>query len=371
MPVTSQDQKLFVKSYFASSVEEAIAAARCDLGPDALLLNTREAPAEAQGLGEIEVIFGKPTPAGAPSEAPAPEAAGEMRREIQEIRAMLTRMGSGRNDRQRHSDMEDRLREAGVDAPLAAEIAEAAWRRASGDTVRSIRQYAIEPEPETLIEALREEIDGRFEVNPELGPVTALVGPPGAGKTSTLVKLAVAEGLARRRAVHFISADGYRIAAADQLRTFAGILGVPFQTVETTLALARAIEAVPENALILIDTPGFSEAALSDSAGELAEFLSSRQEIDTHLVLTASMRPVDTARIARRFDIFRPNRLLFSKMDETDRYGSIFCEAVRSGKPLSFFGSGQLIPEDLARADKATITSSLVLELPHVCQAVA
>jgi flagellar biosynthesis protein FlhF len=216
-----------------------------------------------------------------------------------------------------------------------------------------------------------EEIESRFETSSSLERTTALIGPPGSGKTTAIIKLAVSWGLARGRAVHLISADNYRIAAADQLRTYASILGVPFQSVETTGALARAIEAVPASALVLIDTPGYSEAALAESGGELADFLQRRQDIDTHLVLTASMRPSDLARIADRFRGFAPKRLLFSRMDETSCYAAVFCEAARSGCPLSFFANGQSIPEDLAPASKEPISASLVRELPQLIEAVA
>jgi len=92
-------------------------------------------------------------------------------------------------------------------------------------------------------------------VAPEIGRVTALIGPPGCGKTTTLVKLAVSQGLARGRAVRLISADTQRIGAAEQLRTYAAILGAPFEAVESAAALAQAIQSAPSSALVLIDTP--------------------------------------------------------------------------------------------------------------------
>src|SRR4051794_33631553 len=159
---------------------------------------------------------------------------------------------------------------------------------------------------------------------------------------------AVAQGLAAGRMVHLLSIDNYRIGGAQQLQAYAAILGVPFTAVDTPLALAGAIASAPPSALVLIDTPGYSAADLRDAGGGLAQFLSNRQDIDTHLVLTASMRAVDVARLARRFDVFRPAKLLFTHLDDTESYASIFCEAARSGRPLSFFCHGQQVPEDLA-----------------------
>ena len=112
---------------------------------------------------------------------------------------------------------------------------------------RSVRTIA-QPRPAAirtianLLPDAAEEISASFSVCPEIGRFTALVGPPGSGKTTTLVKLAITQGLARGRAVRLISADTSRIGGAEHLRAYAAILGVPFQAVESTAALAQALE---------------------------------------------------------------------------------------------------------------------------------
>jgi flagellar biosynthesis protein FlhF len=83
------------------------------------------------------------------------------------------------------------------------------------------------------------------------------------------------------------------------------------------------------------------------------------------------MRLKDLRRVADLFEAFRPTKLLFSHLDETDSTAAIFSEAARTGKPLSFFSTGQLVPEDLESASKSRVTESLVLELPQPCEAVA
>ena len=262
---------------------------------------------------------------------------------------------------------------AGVTRALAAEIDLAVQQRLRGrGPVRIGRPKsmpawsAVDLNRETLAE-----LESRFEVAPETGRITVLVGPPGAGKTSALVKLAVTRGLAAQRPVRLLSIDHYRIAAAEQLRTYAAILGVPFTLAETTVALAQAIDAAPPETLLLIDTPGYTAASLEESAQDLASFLRGRRDIDTHLVLTASMRQADLQRTVDLFQVFQPAKLLFTRLDETDSTGAMFCEAARTGKPLSFLSTGQVIPEDMEPATKARITSFLVRELPQALEAVA
>ena len=88
---------------------------------------------------------------------------------------------------------------------------------------------------------------------------------------------------------------------------------------------------------------------------KLGQFLATRPDVDTHLVLSASMKSADLTRMVDAFEILRPRRLLFTKLDETGSYGPIFNEAARTGKPLSFFTMGQRIPEDLEAASRGRL----------------
>ncbi|HZY73127.1 MAG TPA: hypothetical protein VFE22_08485, partial [Edaphobacter sp.] len=356
---------------------EAIDQAQQELGPDALLLNSREAPPEARHLGAFEVVFAGQLDEIAfpcPSAATPAKAPDDLRQSVDEIRQMIGKIAaSTRGMRAPYGPVELTLLDAGVGDELARDIDEAVQRRAGRRVVPNIsRSHQTVPlDPEMLTAELSAEILSRFEVSPEIGSITALVGPAGSGKTTTLIKLAVTQGLALGKPVRLISADTERIGAREQLRNFAAILGAPFQAVESVAALARAIDNCPSNSLILIDTPGYSRASLQESGQELSAFFSHRQEIDVHLALTASMRSSDLANAADRFAIFHPSKLLFTQVDETTSLAPAFCEAVRQQKPLSFFCAGQSIPEDIEPASKDRIVSSLVSQLPQALRAVA
>jgi flagellar biosynthesis protein FlhF len=365
-----------IKSYYSRTVEDAIASARQEMGPDAMLVNSRKAPPEVRHLGEYEVVFANVGPTGGPAEASLklPGEAGEafsgvaapqgerlstevaeLKRELEGMRRAITRTAYAPAQwvgvSQDVSDAYAALTAAEVSAELAREIAQAAGDRLNSNRLPPGRTVHRTDGP-AFQRALMEEVSSRFTADATLGRspaqprIVALVGPPGSGKTTTLVKLAVNYGLAARRPVLLLSMDTYRVAAADQLRSYAAILGVGFQLLETISALAQAIEENRGKELIFIDTPGLAYGDLEDSE-TLSHFLATRGDIDTHLVIPASMKAADLSRMVDAFEILRPRHLLFTKLDETGSYGPIFSEASRSGKSLSFFTAGQRIPEDL------------------------
>jgi flagellar biosynthesis protein FlhF len=367
-----------IKSFFSHTIEDAIAKARREWGPDAMLIQSRKAAREARHLGEYEVVFAD---GGAPSDTSAyasgsPEAGlssggdrlamevAALKQQLEKMRRTITRTVLAPSQWSESAPLLAEtfalLTAAEIPDELAREIVQGAAARA-GVSANS----RSSPAEQLWQAAIAEEIGSRCRVDASLGGgepkhrIAALIGPPGSGKTTTLVKLAVTYGLANRRSVLLLSADTYRIAAAEQLRSYAAILGVGFHLAETVSGLAQVIEENGAKDLILIDTPGLGFAELQDYA-PLARFLSTRTDIDRHLVLSSSMKSADLSRVTDSYEIFQPQRLLFTKLDETVASGGVISEAARTRKPLSFLATGQRIPEDLEAATLARLIAPIL-----------
>jgi flagellar biosynthesis protein FlhF len=360
-----------------------MAQAREELGADAALITSRPSPPEARYLGEYEVVFAAettdpapavpalaaPPPVAAPSarratpQAPPPEAEDALQSVLAELRGL--RQQILRHTALRASDgprwMASRpeaaeayaaLLAAEVDSELALGMLLAAHDRSQGAA------------PAAFAAALRVEMERMIPVDADLGAdgagMVALVGPPGAGKTATLAKLAVRFGVAKRRPVHFISLDTLRVAASEQLRTYASILGAGFDLVQSAGGLDHALREQRRRALVFIDTPGFTLRDLCDDSDDAVRSLAARDDIQKHLVLPAYMRAADLSRFSAAYAAFRPSRLLFTHLDQTETFGALLNEAVGSGLPLSFFGCGQQVPDDLEEASAAALAGRIL-----------
>jgi flagellar biosynthesis protein FlhF len=373
-----------LKSYFTNSIQDALEKARIELGPDAVLISSNRTGSDLKDLGSYEVVFGVPQPntqrspadsrltsAQGPSAATDPvlRELAELRKQIESVGQSMTRSALTRTTEQLRPELAHSLSHlinSGFSSEFAHEVIEAVSLRTQFPKERSHRMIRDHRElfaRDLLNAAVEEEIASRFDVQSSLGPQSdeatpvMFVGPPGSGKTSSLIKLGLRCGLKEKRPVHLLSLDTLRIGGSEQLNTYARITGIGFQALADSSILPGAISSTPDKRWTLIDTPGFS-AAEEDQLEDLARLVRDLP-IEVHLVIPAYVSLAIAQRIFQRFAKLRPGKLLITHVDAVEGTAGLIELAAKSGLPVSFFGTGQQVPEDIKQASKAALLEGL------------
>ncbi len=189
--------------------------------------------------------------------------------------------------------------------------------------------------------------------------IQVFVGPTGSGKTTTIAKLAAYFSLEKQKKVSLITADTYRIAAVEQLRSFADIVGIDLQVIFSADEAQEALEACQDSDIILIDTAGRSQKN-REHMDDLGHLLASISPDVVHLVLSAGVKESDLRDMINRYRKFGVNRLVFSKLDETLRLGNVFNVVDECRIPASYFTFGQSVPDDIETAQSALFVKRLL-----------
>ncbi len=203
----------------------------------------------------------------------------------------------------------------------------------------------------TLEEVLAAEIkcSGPLRMKKGSPRIVALVGPTGVGKTTTIAKLAAVHALQKKVRVGLVTIDNFRVGAVEQLKNYALIMGVPLAVAATPEELDQVLTSFSDKELILIDTPGRSPRDREQLA-ELKGFLETRFAIETHLCLAATTRDRELQETIERFGMLPVNRLLFTKLDESESFGCLVNMLMQHKQQLSYVTDGQRVPEDIAVA---------------------
>lgn len=254
-----------VRSYFADSVERAIQTARQALGSDAVLITSRRAAPESSSRGAYEVVFGTSAQAQA-SDSPAENQdlsreVALLRAQLDSIKLALEQNGAGSFPKAQPGirSVQLELAAAGLDDELIQSITNDVWNSRDRGTVPPGEQQP------SIRDAAIESIRKRIQFAPEFAPApgngmraVVFVGPPGAGKTTTLAKFAMRECLGRRLSVRILSLETHRVAAQEKLRSLAKIMGFGFTAANSMREFIEAMDEFRTKDVLLIDTPGFS-----------------------------------------------------------------------------------------------------------------
>lgn len=192
--------------------------------------------------------------------------------------------------------------------------------------------------------------------------VIFFVGPAGVGKTTTLAKIASKLKVEQGKKVAFMTADTYRIAAAEQLRTYANILDTSLTIIYSAEELNQGIEQLSDYDIILVDTAGFSHKNedLKEDVKNLIQSIDSKYNSEVYLVLSATTKYRDLLKIADVYKEISEYRIIFTKLDETTTYGNILNIKLYSGAEVSYITNGQNVPDDIELFNSQKIVKRLL-----------
>ena len=355
-----------LRRFKGRALPDVMRQVKAELGPNALILHTKTdrprgllrflhgsavevvaAVDQSHGVSPANAVprvpVDVPTPKAAVAPAPVgPSALDVLQTDIADLRRILLRFGGARGLPSPLVPLYAWLVEAGVDDALAFRLLDDVEVMDGGGVTFSI---------ETLTDAVEKRVASAIRVAgaslvPARGTI-ALVGPTGAGKTTTVAKLAVQSHL-QGRTPQVVSLDGLGPTTPAALEAIARVAGVPHQVastaaeVETTLGRSAA-------EVRLIDTPGLVRGDTA-SVTALASLLHHARVTEVHFVMPATMKADDALATLASFAPLKPNRLLVTKLDETTKFGSLLTVAATSGLPLSYVTTGRDVPDDIQAA---------------------
>ena len=352
---------MHIRTFRASSLQDALEEIRHQMGPDASVLHTRQVRDGWMGwLGRTYV------------EVTAGLKGSEALRNSDQVEPRIVPMTSLQDDRMvadfptdsssiplALQGYRDELISVGVDVPTADRWIGATLSFAGGlgESV-TVGVGTSVPWLEHLQRTIAREVRLGSPISTPPGDrrIVALVGPTGVGKTTTVAKLAAGFRLQAKRRVGLLTIDTFRIAAVQQLRAYADIMDLPMEVVEKPEQMRPALGRLGDVDLVLIDTAGRSPR--SDARIEqLVDFLRNAQPDETHLVLSSTSSASSIRSTLKGFAPVRPTAAILSKLDEAPQTAGILSALTSShdnaGLPLSYMTTGQQVPDDIdvAKAD--------------------
>ncbi|MDQ0227589.1 flagellar biosynthesis protein FlhF [Metabacillus niabensis] len=372
-----------VKKYIAPSMQEAMKKIRSEMGNDAVILNSKEVNTGGFfGLftkKKIEVIAAMDPDVPSqqkPSKKPAPfineqskmmvenpqvlkQPNDDLVMEIKELKNMLQSIPTTEQsnmypeplkeilEQMKNQEVHSRLRNE-----VMAKLLEFWYEQNGAATIQQLKEKQYE-----FFEAQLSELSfGGISYQKKYINV---IGPTGVGKTTTLAKLAAECVIEKRKKVAFITTDTFRIAAIDQLKTYAKILNVPIEVCYNLDDFKNAKEKLANYDYILIDTAGrnFLESQYVDDLQKIIDF---NDEMETFLVLAATAKPSDMLAVYEQFSVIPINKLIFTKLDETSTRGPLFDVMIRTKKGIAYTTHGQNVPDDIEMATKERIVEQIL-----------
>lgn len=270
----------------------------------------------------------------------------ELQNELAQMKAMLVQVVSKEKTPEDEMSLQQVLKQQEVESDIIDDVV----LQLPAEAILADKDTPLALDGLTKYLADNVQMADGLELKSRKRKIAALLGPTGVGKTTTLAKIAAQCVLEKGISTAFITADTYRISAVEQLKTYADILGLPIAIVYTPDELKEAIQKFRQKQLILIDTAGRSQHNRRQMA-ELKEFLAVNQNIEKYLVLSATTKNEDAKDIIDKFSVCKPDKVIFTKTDETKSLGIILNILRRKEMRLSYLTNGQSVPDDIVPAE--------------------
>lgn len=329
------------KTYRVKSMKEALELIRKELGPNASVLHSRKI-----GQGMLGWLTGERLEVVASNEAEVPSRFDSLADELEMVEQFLS--DSAGFDLQNPNPNPKKTQQP--DSPSI--------------NLNSTKTSPSEKKQSPISNGARM-FTGPFVISDRETHVIAVVGPTGVGKTTTLAKWAADLKLNRKLRVGLITVDTYRVAAIDQLQTYADILEIPLAVVSNSDEMVEAMAAMKSQVdVVLIDTAGQS---LRDSQRlhEIHSILRAIKIHETHLVISSTTHSKSLSRICQTFAQYEPKAIVLSKVDEATHLTDFLGELARFQIPLSFITNGQNVPDDIEVADESQLRNLLGSETQY------
>ncbi len=351
------------KKYTAKTIKDAIALVKEDIGAGAVILDTRKLPVEYGSpvgmnglLFEVTAVSGQETEHSEIFPMEKSYFPGSIRSELMSIKEMLYLLNkSGSIWGQVKMDpavisLYGLLIRKGIDESFVQQFLEKSGAfkddGCNGPDRLRVRTF------KEILKVIK--IRNPFKANNKKQVIASFFGPTGVGKTTTIAKLTANLCLHQKKRVGLISIDNYRVAAMEQLKTYARILGIPCFPAFNEKDMRFALSRLKEKDVILIDTAGRSHYD-TDHINELITLLGSDIPVERHLVLSVATNETEMEAAAKNFGRLGFQSYVFTKLDEARSRGVIINQIMKMKAPISFVANGQRVPEDIAAASKIGI----------------
>ncbi|MCQ6557901.1 flagellar biosynthesis protein FlhF [Paenibacillus mendelii] len=295
-----------------------------------------------------------------PVEKPGKMSEDELLNEIRDMKQWIVRMSKQQHAAQQPESiqaLQTRLDEQEVHGDITEKLITEVEARFEGQDAELVNRELVWT---AAAEILAEWLEGLEDEGIHRDTrVVHFVGPTGVGKTTSIAKLAAEQTLKAGKRVGFITSDTYRIAAVDQLRTYATILNVPLEVVFSPAEVTRAFHQLEDRELIFMDTAGRNfrnELYVS----EVNSLLQTKDRAETYLVLSLTGKFSDMSVVAEHFAKYGVQKVLYTKQDETHASGAVLNLALQQGMRPAYIAYGQTVPDDIAPFRKAAYVKQLL-----------